>query len=131
MRALLPLAAVSLLGFVLSGCVAVEVVGAGVGVATTVVSTTAHVAGSVVGAAIIARENGAREVYACATHAVLCGDAIAKLRNAPLKQVVVTDSIPLTPEKHLPRIKVLSVAPLLADAIKRIHFNESVSRLFE
>jgi ribose-phosphate pyrophosphokinase len=88
-------------------------------------------AGSVVGAAITAQENGAREVYACATHAVLCGDAIAKLRNAPIKQVVVTDSIPLTPEKHLPRIKVLSVAPLLADAIKRIHFNESVSRLFE
>jgi ribose-phosphate pyrophosphokinase len=87
-------------------------------------------AGSVVGAANIAKYNGAREVYACATHAVLCGDAINRLRDAPLKQIVVTDSIPLTPEKHLPRIKVLSVAPLLADAIKRIHFNESVSRLF-
>ena len=47
------------------------------------------------------------------------------------RQIVVTDSIPLTPEKHLPNIKVLSVAPLLADAIKRIHFNESVSKLFE
>jgi ribose-phosphate pyrophosphokinase len=88
-------------------------------------------AGSVVGAANIARFNGAREVFACATHAVLCGEAINRLRDAPLKQVIVTDSIPLTPEKHLPRIKVLSVAPLLADAIKRIHFNESVSRLFE
>jgi ribose-phosphate pyrophosphokinase len=88
-------------------------------------------AGSVVGAANIARCNGAREVYACATHAVLCGPAIERLRDAPIKQVVVTDSIPVTPEKHLPRIKVLSVAPLLADAIKRIHFNESVSKLFE
>jgi ribose-phosphate pyrophosphokinase len=88
-------------------------------------------AGSVVGAANIARYNGAREVYACATHAVLCGEAINRLRDAPLKQIVLTDSIPLTPEKHLPRIKILSVAPLLADAIKRIHFNESVSRLFE
>src|SRR5262245_14259063 len=88
-------------------------------------------AGSVVGAANIAKHNGAREVYACATHAVLCGPAIERLRDAPIKQVVVTDSIPLTPDKHLPRIKVLSVAPLLADAIKRIHFNESVSKLFE
>jgi ribose-phosphate pyrophosphokinase len=88
-------------------------------------------AGSVIGAANIAKKNGAREVYVCATHGVLCGDAISRLRAAPIKQVVITDSIPLTPEKQLPNIKVLSVAPLLADAIKRIHFNESVSRLFE
>jgi ribose-phosphate pyrophosphokinase len=87
--------------------------------------------GSVVGAANVARCNGAREIYACATHAVLCGPAIERLRDAPLKQVVVTDSIPLPPNKQLPTIKVLSVAPLLADAIKRIHYNESVSKLFE
>lgn len=88
-------------------------------------------AGSVIGAANIAKRNGAREVYACATHGVLCGQAVNNLRDAFLKQIVVTDTIPLTPEKQLPNIKVLSVAPLLADAIKRIHFNESVSRLFE
>ncbi|MCI0462905.1 MAG: ribose-phosphate pyrophosphokinase [Gemmataceae bacterium] len=88
-------------------------------------------AGSVVGAANVARFNGAREVYVCATHAVLVGQAISNLRDAPIKQVVVTDTIPLPPEKQLPRIRVLSVAPLLADAIKRIHFNESVSKLFE
>jgi ribose-phosphate pyrophosphokinase len=88
-------------------------------------------AGSVVGAADVAHFNGAREILACATHAVLVGPAVERLRGAPLRQIVVTDSIPLTPEKQLPRIKVLSVAPLLADAIKRIHFNESVSQLFE
>jgi ribose-phosphate pyrophosphokinase len=88
-------------------------------------------AGSVVGAARVARRAGAREVIACATHAVLVGPAVERLRDAPLSQLVVTDSIPLTPEKQLPRIKVLSVAPLLADAIRRIHFNESVSKLFE
>jgi ribose-phosphate pyrophosphokinase len=88
-------------------------------------------AGSVVGAAHVARRNRAREVYACATHAVLCGPAVERLRDAPIKQVVVTDSIPIPPSKQLPNIKVLSVAPLLADAIKRIHFNESVSKLFE
>jgi len=88
-------------------------------------------AGSVVGAANVARRAGAREVYACATHGVLCGPAIERLRDAFIKEVVVTDSIPLPPEKQLPKITVLSIAPLLADAIKRIHFNESVSKLFE
>jgi ribose-phosphate pyrophosphokinase len=88
-------------------------------------------AGSVVGAAHVARHNKAREVYACATHPVLCGPAVERLREAPLTQVVVTDSIPLPPQKQLPQIKVLSVAPLLADAIRRIHYNESVSTLFE
>src|SRR5438552_3186852 len=88
-------------------------------------------ASSVVNAANVARTAGAREVYACATHAVLCGPAIERLRDAPLKQLIVTDSIPLPPHKHLPNIKVLTAANLLADAIKRIHFNESVSRLFE
>ncbi len=88
-------------------------------------------AGSVVGAAHVARCNGAREVYACATHAVLCGPAIERLRDAPIRQVIVTDSIPIPPNKQLPNIAVLSVAPLLADAIKRIHMNESVSKLFE
>jgi ribose-phosphate pyrophosphokinase len=88
-------------------------------------------AGSAVGAVGVARRAGAREIYVCASHAVLCGQAIERLRGAPVKQIVVTDSIPLTPEKQLPNIKVLSVAPLLADAIKRIHYNESVSKLFE
>src|SRR5271165_1869149 len=84
-------------------------------------------AGSVVGAANVARRCGAREIYACATHAVLCGPAVERLRDAPIRQLVVTDSIPLEPEKQLPKITVLSVAQLLADAIKRIHLNESVS----
>jgi ribose-phosphate pyrophosphokinase len=88
-------------------------------------------ASSVVNAANVARDHGAREIYACAAHAVLCGPAVSRLKSAPLKQIVVTDSIPLPPEKQLPNIKVVSVAPLLADAIKRIHFNESVSKLFE
>jgi ribose-phosphate pyrophosphokinase len=88
-------------------------------------------AGSVVGAAHVARRAGAREIYACATHGLLVDQAIDRLRDAPIKQLVFTDSIPLPPQKLLPNIRVLSVAPLLADAIKRLHFNESVSRLFE
>jgi ribose-phosphate pyrophosphokinase len=88
-------------------------------------------AGTLVGAANIAFRNGAREVYACATHGVLVNQAINRLRESKIKQIIITDTIPLPPEKQLPQIKVLSVAPLLADAIKRIHYNESVSKLFE
>jgi ribose-phosphate pyrophosphokinase len=88
-------------------------------------------ASSVVGAAHVARRNGALAVYACATHGILCGPAIERLKDAPLQKIVLTDSIPLPPNKQLPNIHVLSVAPLLAEAIKRIHRNESVSKLFE
>jgi ribose-phosphate pyrophosphokinase len=87
--------------------------------------------GTVVGAAHVARRHGAREVYVCATHPLLVGEAINRLRDAPIKQIVVTDSIPVPPQKQLPTIKVLSVARLLGDAIKHIHYNESVSKLFE
>ena len=87
--------------------------------------------GSVVGAARRGEAKRRRAVYVCATHAVLCGDAVLKLRDAPIEEVIVTDSIPLPPEKQLPKIRVLSVAKLLADAIRRIHLNESVSILFE
>ncbi len=88
-------------------------------------------AGSVVGAAHVAKRNGAREVYACATHAVLCGPAIERLRDAPIRQIVVTDSIPVPPNKQLDNLTILSVARLLADAIERIHYDRSVSALFE
>jgi ribose-phosphate pyrophosphokinase len=88
-------------------------------------------AGTVVNAAHIARRNGAREVFVCATHPVLCGPAIERLREAPIRHIVVTDSIPVPPSKHLPNLVILSVASLLANAIKRIHLNESVSKLFE
>jgi ribose-phosphate pyrophosphokinase len=88
-------------------------------------------AGSVVGAAKVAVLNGAREVHIFATHGVLCDRAVERLRDGPVKQVVITDTIPLPPEKQLDKIKVLSVDHLLADAMKRIHENESVSKLFE
>ncbi|GIW80743.1 MAG: hypothetical protein KatS3mg105_2550 [Gemmatales bacterium] len=87
--------------------------------------------GSIIGAARLAREFGAKAIYACATHPVFCGPCIENLKAAPIDEVIVTDSIPLPPEKQLPKIKVLSVAPLLADAIQRIHYNESVSKLFQ
>ncbi len=73
---------------------------------------------------------GVTEIHACATHGVLSDPAIERITNSNLQQVVVTDTIPLAPEKHIPRIKVLSVAPLIGEAIKRIHRGESVGALF-
>lgn len=88
-------------------------------------------AGSICGAAHILKANGVRDIYVSATHGVLCGPAIERLREAPIREVVITNTIPLSTGQLLPNIKVLSVAPLLGEAIKRIHRNESVSRLFE
>jgi len=63
-------------------------------------------------------------------HGVLSGPAITRIRESVLEEVIITNSIPLTPERQLPKIRVLSVAPLLAEAIRRIHDEESVSTLF-
>lgn len=87
-------------------------------------------AGSICGAARKVKDAGAREVYLGATHGVLCGNAIRLIAEAPVEGVVITNTIPLTPERTLPKITVLSVATLLGEAVKRIHRNESVSRLF-
>ena len=86
--------------------------------------------GSIVGAVEVAREHGARDIYVGASHAVLCGGAPARLREAGIKQCVFTNSLPLTGDKQLPDMTVVSVAPLLGEAIRRIHRNESVSGLF-
>ena len=87
-------------------------------------------AGSICGAARVVKEAGARQVFVAATHGVLCGPAIELLTAAPIERLVLTDTLPLPPDKASPKIEVLSVAPLLGEAIKRIHRNESVSRLF-
>ncbi|MDO8614434.1 MAG: ribose-phosphate pyrophosphokinase [Dehalococcoidia bacterium] len=73
---------------------------------------------------------GAREVAACCTHAVLSGQAPERLEQSALKELVVTDTIALPVEKRLPNITVLSVAPLLGEAIRRIHTGQSVGALF-
>lgn len=87
-------------------------------------------AGSICGAAKVLHDQGAREIHVATTHAVLCGPAVERLKAANLASLVCTDSIPLKPEQVLPQTRVISIAPLLGEAIKRIHRNESVSRLF-
>jgi ribose-phosphate pyrophosphokinase len=73
---------------------------------------------------------GVTEIYACATHGVLSDPAVERITNSNLREVVITDSIPIPAAKHIPKIKVLSVAPLIGEAIKRIHRGESVGALF-
>jgi ribose-phosphate pyrophosphokinase len=87
-------------------------------------------AGTLVQAADALKREGARRILACGVHAVLSGPAMARIEGAPLEELVVTNSIPLSKDKQIPKITVLSVAPLLAEAIRRIHDEESVSTLF-
>jgi ribose-phosphate pyrophosphokinase len=87
--------------------------------------------GTIASGATALMEKGAAKVYACCTHGVFAGDAIQKICSSPLEQVVATNSIPLSPQaKQCGKIKVLSVAGLLADAIRSIHDETSVSKLF-
>ncbi|RME74761.1 MAG: ribose-phosphate pyrophosphokinase [Planctomycetota bacterium] len=86
--------------------------------------------GSIVEAARALKEKGAEKIYICATHGVLAGNAVEKLRKAPVEQVVITDTVPVE-DKPLPdNFHVASVAPLLGEAIRRIHHHESISSLF-
>lgn len=87
-------------------------------------------AGSICGAARLVHEQGASEIFVAATHGVLCGPAIERLEAAPIDGVVLTDTIPLSQEQLIPKIHVLSVAPVLGEAIKRIHHDESISEIF-
>ncbi len=87
--------------------------------------------GTIVQGARALLENGAREVYACCTHPVFSGPAKERLESSEIREVVVTNTIPVPPEKHFSKLKVLSVAPLLGEAIIRIHEDLSVSKLFD
>ncbi len=88
-------------------------------------------ASSLVGVVAALQKRGAREVYACCTHPVFSGPAFQHIAACPVKQVVVTDTIPIPAEKKLDKITVLSIAPLLGEAIHRIHTGLSVGAMFE
>lgn len=88
-------------------------------------------AGTLVGTVDALLEKGAREVYACASHPVLSGPAVERIANSRLKQVIVTNTVPLSEEAaRLPKIKVLSIAGLLGRAIENVHMETSISTLF-
>ncbi|MFQ5561192.1 MAG: ribose-phosphate pyrophosphokinase [Nitrospinota bacterium] len=111
---------------------AMNVIGDIEGKRTLIVDDLIDTAGTLTEGAKALIENGAREVYACCTHPVLSGPAIKRISESPIKEVIVTNSILLDKEKsECSKIKVLSVANLLGEAIRRIHQDSSVSSLFD
>jgi ribose-phosphate pyrophosphokinase len=95
-----------------------------------IVDDEVDTAGSVIQAVQIAKQHGARDVYLCFTHPVLSGPAVERLAAAPIKEIVTTNTIPIPPHKMLPNMKVLSIAPLLGEVIRRVHEGRSVGELF-
>lgn len=88
-------------------------------------------AGTITKAASALKSFGAKKVYGCATHGVLSGPAIERIQESAMEKFIITDTIHLTDEKRIDKIEVITVAPLFAEAIRRIHNNESVSTLFD
>jgi ribose-phosphate pyrophosphokinase len=114
-----------------NSAVAMHLIGDVDGRDAIVIDDMIDTAGTLVQATSAIQREGARRILACGVHPVLSGPAIDRIKASPIEEVVVTNSIPLTPEKRAAaRLTVLTVAPLLGEAIRRIHDEESVSTLF-
>lgn len=110
---------------------AMHIIGEVEGKAAIILDDMVDTGGTLTEAAKALAENGALSINACCTHAVLSGNAIGRIEESAIENLIVTDSIPLQPEtKGCKKIKVLTVAKLLGEAIKRSHLNDSVSSLF-
>jgi len=112
-------------------CEVIDVIGDVRNKRVVIIDDIVDTAGSMVSGAQALMERGAREIYACATHGVLSGPAIERLQNSPICKLIITDTIPLPPEKQIDKIEVLSVAPTLAEGIRRIHADQSLSNIFD
>jgi ribose-phosphate pyrophosphokinase len=110
--------------------VAKEVIGEVDGRHCVITDDMIDTASTITTAAEILLERGATEVWAMCTHGVLSGPAIDRLKNAPISRVVMTNTLPLPPEKQLDKIEVLSVAPIIADALAAVFDDTSVSEIF-
>jgi len=108
-----------------------NVIGEVEGMSALTIDDEIDTAGSLVGVVDALLTRGAREVYACCTHPVFSGPAIQRIAACPVKEVVVTDTIPVNEEKKLNKITVLSIASLIGEAIHRIHTGMSVGAMFE
>jgi len=108
-----------------------NVIGEVQGMCALTVDDEIDTAGSLVSAVNTLVEHGATEVYACCTHPVLSGSAIQRIASSPVKEVVVTDTIPVTDNKKLDKITILPIASLVGEAIHRIHTGLSIGAMFE
>jgi ribose-phosphate pyrophosphokinase len=108
-----------------------QVVGEVEGRSCIIVDDMIDTAGTLESVVYALRDRGAAEIYAAATHALLSGPAVERLQNAPVQQVVVTNTLHVPESKRFPKLKILSIAELLARAIIYTHSNESVSQLFD
>jgi ribose-phosphate pyrophosphokinase len=108
-----------------------EVVGDVAGRTCLLVDDMIDTGGTIVAAAQALRENGAAEVLVAATHAVLSGPAVDRLKNSPITEVIVTNTLPIDPERTFPQLTVLSIAPMIARAIREVFDDGSVTSLFD
>lgn len=109
---------------------AVTVIGNVEGKNAVVFDDEIDTAGSLTQAVQILHESGARHVYGCATHGVFSPPAIERLQTCDIKELVVTNTVPVPPEKRLPNMTILSIAPLLGEVMRRIHLGISVGEMF-
>jgi ribose-phosphate pyrophosphokinase len=113
-----------------NSAMAMHLIGDVKGKDAVVIDDMIDTAGTLIQAVTALEREGARRILACGVHAVLSGPAVERIRTSPLEEIVVTNSVPVSAEKRAARVTVLSVAPLLGEAIRRIHDEESVSTLF-
>src|SRR6185503_8924800 len=113
-----------------NSAVAMHLIGDVDGRDAVVIDDMIDTAGTLVQAVGALEREGARRILACGVHPVLSGPAVDRIKASKLEEVVVTNSIPVSAEKRAARVTVLSVAPLLGEAIRRIHNEESVSTMF-
>jgi len=109
----------------------INIIGDVNGMTALTVDDEIDTAGSLVGAVNSLKKHGAREVYACCTHPVFSDPAIKRIKSSPVKEVVVSDTIPIPEKKQLDKITVLPIAPLLGEAIRRIHTGQSMGAMFK
>jgi ribose-phosphate pyrophosphokinase len=109
----------------------INIIGEVEGMRALLVDDEIDTAGSLTSAVAALVREGTKEIYACCTHPVFSGPAIERIASSPVKEVAVTDTIPVPEEKRLPKITVLPIAPLLGEAIHRIHTGLSVGAMFE
>jgi len=110
--------------------VATNIIGDVKGKTALIFDDEVSTAGTLVEAAKILEEHGAKEIYAGATHGILVGPAIERIKNSPIKELAVTSTVPIEDEKMIDKIKVLSIEPLFAEAIKRLNEDKPLGDLF-